>query len=331
MTREAPNRPAIALTMGDPAGVGPELCLKAAADRRVLESCRPVILGDRALAERVGAKLGLALPGVVVDSVDEAAGTDGALLIDRPADLAGLEPGRPSAATGRAAHDWLNLAIDGALAGRFAAMATAPINKRALHLAGIEEPGHTEILARRAGVSEAVMMLYSERITVGLVTIHQSLAGVPGSLSIRSILGTIELTGEALRRIRGREPRLGVLGLNPHAGEEGLFGDEEGRLIGPAIERARAAGWSVQGPLVPDAAFTPSARERLDGHVVMYHDQGLIPFKMLSFHDGVNVTLGLPLVRTSPDHGTADDIAWTGRADPSSMIEAVLLAARLAR
>ncbi len=323
--------PTIALTLGDPAGVGPELCLRAAADSRVLEACRPVIIGDRAILERVGERLSLALPVTVVESPDQLDRVDagGAMLWHQPAPAGAIEPGVASAAGGRASYDCLLLAIEQTLAGRFAAITTAPLTKRALHLAGIDEPGHTEILARRTGAPRAAMMLYSERIAVGLVTIHQELASVPGSLSIEAIFDTIELTGATLRRIRGHHPRLGVLGLNPHAGEGGLFGDEEGRIIAPAIERARAAGWQVEGPLVPDAAFTQAALGRFDAHVVMYHDQGLIPFKMLSFHDGVNVTMGLPIVRTSPDHGTAYDIAWSGRADAGSMVAAVRLAARL--
>lgn len=324
--------PLVAITQGDPAGVGPELCLKAAADPRVLAVCRPAIVGDRDVLEPCAGRLGLALPGTVLKVDDDWSALErlaGAALIDCDAFGGAVEPGRPTAAAGMASYRYLTLAIDCVLSGLFDAIATAPLTKATLHMAGVGEPGHTEILARRTRTDDYAMMLYSPRIAVALVTIHQSVASVAASLTPQSIARVIELAGRALRKIRGKEPKIGVLALNPHAGEGGLFGDEEARVIGPAIELARAAGWQVEGPLVPDAAFTPVALGRCDGHVAMYHDQGLIPFKMLSFRDGVNVTLGLPFVRTSPDHGTAYDIAWRGVADPSSMIAAIELAATL--
>lgn len=326
--------PRIAITMGDPAGVGPELCLRAAADPRVLEACRPVVIGDRDVLAQCADKLGLGLPPLILRFDDDWAPLDrhdGAALIDCDAFGLAVEPGRPSAEAGMATYRYLTLAIDAAVSRLFDAVTTAPLTKATLHMAGIDDPGHTEILARRTNTSNYAMMLYSPRIAVSLVTIHQSIASVPASLTADSIARVIDLAGRTLERIRGRRPRLAVVALNPHAGEGGLFGDEEARAIVPAIERGRSAGWQVDGPLVPDAAFTPSALGRYDGHVVMYHDQGLIPFKMLSFHDGVNVTMGLPIIRTSPDHGTAYDIAWTGKADPSSLISAILLAARMVR
>jgi 4-hydroxythreonine-4-phosphate dehydrogenase len=174
------------------------------------------------------------------------------------------------------------------------------------------------------------MLFYSPRLVVSFVTCHQSLRSVPDSLTVEGIRRVTALTGEALRRIRGREPRLVVLGLNPHAGEEGLFGNEEKLIIAPAVELARKDGWNVEGPIPPDAAFMPHVMSRYDGHVTLYHDQGAIPFKMISLHDGVNVTMGLPIVRTSVDHGTAYDIAWQGKANESSLISAIRLAAALA-
>lgn len=324
--------PLIAITQGDPAGIGPELCLKAAADPRVLAVCRPAIVGDRDVLAQCAARLNLAMPGIILKVDGDWSALDrfeGAALIDCDAFGGAVEPGRPSPEAGMVSYRYLTLAIDAAMSGIFDAIATAPITKSTLRMAGIDEPGHTEILAKRTRAENYAMMLYSPRIAVALVTIHQSIESVSKALSVQSITHAIDLAGRTLRKIRGKEPRIGVLGLNPHAGEGGLFGDEEARVIKPAIELARASGWQVEGPLVPDAVFTPSALGRFDGHVAMYHDQGLIPFKMLSFQDGVNVTMGLPIVRTSPDHGTAYDIAWRGVAHTSSMIAAIELAAKM--
>ncbi len=210
------------------------------------------------------------------------------------------------------------------------AIATAPINKESLHAAGIPFPGHTEILADRLKPERHCMMLTSEAITCSLVTVHVGYREVPALLTTESVLATIELTAAAMERMRGRKPRLLVCGLNPHAGEHGLFGDrEEERIIAPAIGAAKAKGIDVDGPLPPDTAFLPKYRKAADAYVCMYHDQGLIPLKALAFEDAVNVTLGLPIVRTSVDHGTAFDIAWKGVADPSSLFRAVELAAKL--
>jgi 4-hydroxythreonine-4-phosphate dehydrogenase len=254
-------------------------------------------------------------------------------VLDRGAiDSKAIEPGKVSAACGKAAYNYVTFAIDEALAGRVDAIATGPLHKEALHAAGIPFPGHTEILASRTNAERSCMMLTSEVITCSLVTVHVGYRDVPGLLSVESIRNTIELTADAMRRIRGRAPRLLVCGLNPHAGEHGLFGDrEEERIISPAIEAARAAGIDVRGPLPPDTAFLPKYRESCDAYVCMYHDQGLIPLKALAFEDAVNVTLGLPIVRTSVDHGTAFDIAWKGVADVSSFAQAVKLAVKLCR
>jgi 4-hydroxythreonine-4-phosphate dehydrogenase len=221
-------------------------------------------------------------------------------------------------------------AIAEAAAGLVAAVCTAPIHKEALHTAGIPFPGHTEIFADTLKAERYCMMLTSEAITCSLVTIHVGYREVPGLLTIERILDTIELTAAAMERLRGRKPRLLVCGLNPHAGEHGLFGDrEEERVIAPAVEAALAKGIDVSGPLPPDTAFLPKYRAATDAYVCMYHDQGLIPLKALAFEDAVNVTLGLPVVRTSVDHGTAFDIAWQGTADVSSLVQAVRLAAKL--
>jgi 4-hydroxythreonine-4-phosphate dehydrogenase len=241
-------------------------------------------------------------------------------------------PGRVSAESGRAALEYITSAIDDALARRVQAIATGPINKEALHAAGISFPGHTEILADRTKADRVRMMLTSDTITCALVTVHVGYREVPTLLSREAILETIELTAAAMERLRGRKPRLTVCGLNPHAGEHGLFGNgEEERIIAPAIAEARAKGIAVTGPLPPDTAFLPKHRQHTDAYVCMYHDQGLIPLKALAFEEAVNVTLGLPIIRTSVDHGTAFDIAWQGVADASSFVKAVELAARLAQ
>jgi len=210
------------------------------------------------------------------------------------------------------------------------AIVTAPINKEALHLAGHRFPGHTEILAALTHARRTVMMFASDTMICGLVTTHCAYADVPGLITRKRVRDVIELTAQAAERLRGRSPRLTVCGLNPHAGEHGLFGDEE-RVITRAIEGARKNGLNIRGPLPPDTAFRTRERARTDAYVCMYHDQGLIPFKMLSFETGVNITLGLPIIRTSVDHGTAFDIAWTGRADHRSMIQAVRYAIALSK
>jgi 4-hydroxythreonine-4-phosphate dehydrogenase len=206
---------------------------------------------------------------------------------------------------------------------------TAPIHKEAWSLADIPWAGHTRLLASMTGARRVCMMLADAAITVSLVTTHTALRHVAPLVTSRRVSDVIELTRDALVRMGRADPRIAVCGLNPHAGEHGLFGDEETRHIAPAAASARRKGWRVEGPWPPDTAFLPERRRQTDGYVAMYHDQGLIPFKMLAFARGVNVTLGLPFVRTSPDHGTAFDLAWKGKASPSSLVQAVLLAARL--
>jgi 4-hydroxythreonine-4-phosphate dehydrogenase len=318
-TSNGKDLPVIGLTLGDPAGIGPELCLSMLQDPAVLARCQPVVFGDARLLQRVAKACGLPVPpaekGSVVDI--ECSGMET------------VEPGRISAAGGRAAHRCVEAATREALAGRIAALVTAPLNKESLHLAGVPFPGHTEMLAALTGTSRYCMMLASDKIVTSLVTTHTALSDVPGKLSTERILDVIRLTHAAMIRIRRGQPRLTVCALNPHAGEHGLFGAEEKSFIEPAIRLARQDGIQIEGPLPPDTAFLPDRLARTDAYVCMYHDQGLIPFKMLAFDVGVNVTLGLPIVRTAPDPGTAFDIAWTGRAHTSSMREAVLLAARL--
>src|SRR5436190_2948496 len=326
--------PRIAITMGDPAGVGPEVCLHLLADDQIAQECVPILFGDVAILRRVAAAANLPLRAPVISPAQWQANW---ATIDQPTilDLQTLaadavQPGHVSAATGRAGFTYVDRAIDAAIAGQVAAVSTAPLNKEALHDAGINFPGHTEIFAARTNAPRSCMMQYSEEITCTFVTVHVGYREVPGLLTKERILEVIELTSDALQRLRGHKPKIVVCGLNPHAGEHGLFGErEEERIITPAIEAARAKGITIEGPLPPDTAFLPWKRKATDAFVCMYHDQGHIPVKALAFDSAVNTTLGLPIVRTSVDHGTACDIAWQGKANPSSLFAAVRLGIRL--
>jgi 4-hydroxythreonine-4-phosphate dehydrogenase len=287
--------PLIGLTVGDPAGIGPEIVRKAAADPRVVGACVPVIYGPA--------------------TEDE---------------LRGFAPGQPSGAAGRAAYDAVVRAVDDARAGRIDAIATAPLCKEALSLAGLPWKGHTDLLAHLCGAPRVAMMFHSPRLRVVLATVHLALADVPRALTPRTLADAIELTAAGLPRFGVRAPRLAVAALNPHAGEHGLMGTEDDDVVRPTVARCRAGGIDVVGPFPADSLFVRAARGEFDAVVACYHDQGLIPVKLLGFGQSVNVTLGLPMVRTSVDHGTAFDIAGRGEANPGSLIEAVLLAARLA-
>ena len=323
--------PRIAITMGDPAGVGPELCLRALAERSVHAQCVPIVIGDAAVLRRCAEETGLPAPPLIISDHELPHAHAPAVLDLGAIALGDFLPGTISAATGRASFAYVERAIDAALAGHVAAMTTAPLNKEALHLAGIHFPGHTEILATRTRATRSCMMQYSEEITCTFVTVHVGYREVPALLTRERILEVIELTTEGLRRILGRAPKIVVCGLNPHAGEHGLFGErEEERIIQPAIEAARALGHQVEGPIPPDTAFLPARRRETDAFVCMYHDQGHIPLKALAFDSAVNTTLGLPIIRTSVDHGTALDLAWQGKANPGSLFAALQLAARLA-
>jgi 4-phospho-D-threonate 3-dehydrogenase / 4-phospho-D-erythronate 3-dehydrogenase len=328
------SKPLIAITMGDPAGVGPEVCLQLLANEAVRAFATPVVFGDARLLARCARQTGLPAPRRIVSEIEWA---DTCQKLDEPAvldlfgfDAADFTPGVVSARTGAAAYRYVERSIEAALAGQVAGVATAPLNKEALHAAGIRFPGHTEIFAEKTGAARACMFQYSDEVRASFVTVHCGYAEVPGLLTQERIVDVIELTAEAMRRIRGTNPKLAVLGLNPHAGEHGLFGNgEEEKIILPAIEAARARGLTVEGPLPPDTAFLPAKRRSTDAFICMYHDQGHIPLKALAFDTAVNTTLGLPIIRTSVDHGTACDIAWQGKATGSSLFEAVRLAAKL--
>jgi 4-hydroxythreonine-4-phosphate dehydrogenase len=322
----------IILTMGDPTGVGPEIIVKALLAGALDGLSRPlVVAGDLAVLRRAAAVF-----GERVDSTPDAGLATHRLLIGGrplavqalsalPCDL--LRYGAPDGACGVAMAGYIEWACDRCLAGEAAAMVTAPISKAAIHAAGYDFPGHTELLAARCGVEKVVMMLGGERLKVCLVTTHLPLRRVPEVLTTEEIVATLRITDAALRRFFHRQrPRIAVLALNPHAGEGGLFGNEETRIIRPALERAHAEGIEASGPHSADTLFWFAAQGGYDAVVCMYHDQGLIPLKLLHFEDGVNVTLGLPIVRTSVDHGTAYDLAGTGKASAASLIAAIRMA-----
>lgn len=334
--------PTIALTLGDVAGIGPEVVVRACADPRVLAACRPVIVGHPEVVRRAIAHSGLKIEVVEVARPDEDAPSD-KLVCWKPAnssnDVVEVPRGHNDARAGRAAYEYLVAAAQAALAKQLAAITTAPLSKAALHLAGKKYPGHTEILAELCGVRDFGMMLYlpsggavksPHGLGVVHVTLHTSIRSVPDLITVAGVTEKIELSDGFLRRVGCPSPRVAVCALNPHAGEEGLFGDEESRIIAPAVQAVRDRGRvDVTGPLPADALFRRAAAGEFDAVVAMYHDQGHIAFKLIGFQSAVNVTLGLPIVRTSPSHGTAFDIAWQRPADPSGMIEAILVAARL--
>jgi 4-hydroxythreonine-4-phosphate dehydrogenase len=324
----------IAVTMGDPAGIGPEICLHLLNHAELAQLCTPVVFGDASVLARVAERIGSRFSVPILNHATwvEAHATlmEPAVLDLHCIDAAKITPGQVDARCGDAAFRYVIASIEAGLAGEVAAVSTGPLNKEAMHAAGHVYPGHTEIFAERMRAERSCMMLTSPELTCSFATVHVGYHQVPGLLSAQRILDVIELTASALRRLRGHAPRLAVCGLNPHAGENGLFGQrEEERFIEPAIAAARAQGLQVEGPLPPDTAFLPARRERTDAFVCMYHDQGHIPLKALAFDSAINTTLGLPVVRTSVDHGTAFDIAWQGKASSNSLYEAVRLAARL--
>jgi len=311
----------IAISLGDPCGIGPEVVARALAARPDVDA---IVYGDAGVLARAAGAAGVPPP-----AADRVRAVTNLVPGEVP-------PGKPNDEGGRAQLAYLAAATAAALAGEAAALVTAPISKQWIARAGFPFPGHTEYLASRANVREFAMMLAGPKLRVTVATTHVPLRDVAGLLTADGIASTIWLTVDVLARRFGiPAPRVAVAGLNPHAGEAGRFGDEEDRLVRPAIEAARAriaaagAAADISGPHVPDVVFREAARGRFDAVVALYHDQGLIPLKLLHFDEGVNVTLGLPFVRTSPDHGTAYDIAGSGRASADSFVAALDLAARL--
>jgi 4-phospho-D-threonate 3-dehydrogenase / 4-phospho-D-erythronate 3-dehydrogenase len=307
--------PKVGITLGDAAGVGPEIILKALSEPEIRQLCSPVIIGDKLILEHTARTLNLPLHDEIIN-------------LRQFSTLPQL--GKISAECGKAALAYVEKAIELCSTKHITAMVTAPIHKEAIHLAGSPYPGHTEMIAQLTNTKEYAMMLVGNNLRVILVTIHMGLAKVSATITPEKILKTIRLAYRATKELGISDPKIAVAGFNPHAGEQGLFGDEEQTKIEPAIQMAIQEQIPVFGPYPPDTVFYRAINGDFDIVVCMYHDQGLIPLKTLAFHNGVNVTIGLPIVRTSVDHGTAYDIAGKGIANPESLIEAIKLAIQLA-
>jgi 4-hydroxythreonine-4-phosphate dehydrogenase len=294
--------------MGDVAGIGPEIVAKAWP--KIVTLCEPVVIGDPTFVPK-------GTPCTNPSKVD----------------LTFVNSGEVSELAGRAAYDWLCFAIDECLAGRADGVVTCPLHKEGLHLAGLPFPGHTEILAERTGAKSHAMLLYDDalKLAVAHVTLHKSVKDAVKSITLQSVLDKIRLLNDMAPRLTGTPARIGVAALNPHASDGGLFGNEEATIIGPAVEAARAEGIAVEGPIPADAIFLPHNRAKFTGIAAMIHDHGHIAMKLLGGRRAVNITAGLPIVRTSVAHGTAYDIAGKGVADESSLVEAVKIAARLSQ
>lgn len=329
---KAAGKPLIGITMGDPAGIGAEVIVKALADPAIRELGRFVVYGMDDLLLRAARRAGVkpfwfCMPAEETNRVDS-----GVVVADfEDCGDCGWTVSVPSAEGGRASLHFLDAAIAAARRGVIDAIVTGPIHKTSWKLAGCKAPGHTEKLASACGIKRVTMMFAADDLRVALASTHVSLFDLRNHFTIGKVFQPIDLLNDALRDWFGVEyPRIGVAALNPHAGEAGRFGDEETRVLEPAMQMARNAGIDVEGPFPADTLFTAGRRERYDGIVAMYHDQGLIPVKLLAFNRAVNLTLGLPIIRTSVDHGTAFDIAHASLADPGSMREAIRLACRLA-
>ncbi len=319
----------IGITMGCPVGIGPEILIKFFSTPRADDRFQPIVLGDCSVLRRTADEI-----GSDIKIISWQPGMDPGKNTLPVLDLSTfngdtLQWGKPDAITGKAMAVYIEEAVRLIEAGVLSAMVTCPITKSALQLAGYKYPGHTEMLATLSGTDSYAMMMAGKTLRVTLVTIHEPLSLVPKKVDKQAVIRMIDITGRALRDDFGIDnPRIAVAGLNPHSGENGLFGNEEEEVISPAIEKCKQE-WQISGPYPPDTVFFQAAKGIYDCVVAMYHDQGLIPFKLLHFFDGVNVTLGLPLVRTSVDHGTGYDIAGTGVADPSSLSAAYHLAGEI--
>ena len=323
--------PPVAVTLGDPAGVGPEIIAKTFAEPRFAQDNRAVVVGDARILERAVELLELDLRVNVVDSPGDGVFEPGVVDLIPVGELPeDLPYGELDARAGAAAFEYVERAIGLALDGEVAAICTAPLNKEAMHLGGHKYPGHTEILADLTGTKDYAMMLVAEKLKVIHVSTHVSLKEAIERVEPEREGTVIHLAQDALKKLGVSEPRIAVAGLNPHAGENGLFGNEDAEKIRPAVERARKEGIEVSGPWAPDTVFGRAMKGDFDIVVVQYHDQGHVPIKLLGFESGVNVTVGLPFFRTSVDHGTAFDIAGTGKADHTSLRTALDLARELA-
>lgn len=339
--------------MGDPGGIGPEIIVRALNSPEVKNLCIPVVIGDASVIEESLKLCRSPLSLRIIRSPEEAIRNKGLINIinvisphplfphsggfaeakqkwgNEKSKVETFKKNKPTAEGGRACVSYIRKAAEFALSEQIDGMVTAPISKEALKMAGLKWPGHTEMLADLTKSKDYAMMLVGGPLRVILVTIHTALKNVPDMITKQKVVKTIRFAQRSCDMLRIRKPRIAVAGLNPHAGEAGIFGDEEIKQIIPAIKAAAKEGIPVSGPYPPDTIFHKAYKGEIDIIVCMYHDQGLIPLKMIAFDKGVNVTVGLPFIRTSPDHGTAYDIAWKGVADPSSMIEAIKLAAKL--
>jgi 4-hydroxythreonine-4-phosphate dehydrogenase len=336
---KARRRPLIAITMGDPAGVGPEVVMKALTHSNILKTCLPLVIGNDQVLRRAAACAEIELELVNIQSIEEMNRENaGPFLIDLPPNPEeGFPIGCVDARCGRASAGYISHAIELAMRHEVDGIATAPINKAAMQLAGIPYRGHTEMLADLTDSRSVVMMLVTpgrradkEWLRVSHVTTHIPLREVAKSLTQEKVLETTRVSFEGLRQIGIPNPKLALAALNPHASDEGLMGDEEARILQPAVLAAQQQGINIEGPIPADTVFLRALQGEFDAIVALYHDQGHIPAKTHGFERAVNVTLGLPIIRTSVDHGTAFDIAWKGLANEASMVEAILLAAQMA-
>ena len=321
--------PIIGITMGDPVGIGPEILVKALSDARLYDICKPLIIGDSHIIKQAFKLLNFDHDINIINESKQGKYRFKTLdIIDiSNIDINYSDLLQPTVETGTAMQDYIIKGIDLAVDNCIAGLVTCPITKTALKLAGSQFHGHTELLAHRTNTKDYAMMLAGKKLKVILVTIHIPLSQVPAHLSIKGIIKKIKLTHASLKeRFNIKSPKIAVAGLNPHAGEAAMFGREEEDIIAPAVRLAKDQGLKVFGPLPPDTVFYQAVNKGFDAVVCMYHDQGLIPFKLIHFKDGVNTTLGLPIIRTSVDHGTAYDIAWQGIADASSLTEAIKMA-----
>jgi 4-hydroxythreonine-4-phosphate dehydrogenase len=327
-----PSPAPVAITMGDAAGIGPEIVLKTLANAQVMGDCPAFVIGDAGILARDAARLGCDLKIRLIQTPDQHQPKPGVLDVLATSHLpSSLPHGQVNAAAGAAAYRAISAGIACAMQGQISALCTAPINKEALAAAQVPYPGHTEMLASLSGTADCGMLLVNPQLRTMLVTVHCSLAEATQLISTQLELRIIRLAHRTLQQFGINQPRIAVAGINPHAGEGGLFGREELDIIAPAITQARAEGLCVTGPLPGDTVFMHAMQGRYDIVVAQYHDQGLIPIKLLGVDSGVNITAGLPFVRTSPDHGTAFDIAGLGVADPASLLTALRMAHQLAQ
>jgi 4-hydroxythreonine-4-phosphate dehydrogenase len=328
------KKPIIGITMGDPAGIGPEVVVKAITGKEVKEVCSPLVFGSYEIISQAARKYSRGVSVRKIESVRDLKNSRNLIQVINCTnlDIAKVKIGRINRISGKMAADSVFCATQFALSDQIDALVTAPLSKKGLQSAGYDFPGHTELLAYLTATRRYAMMFVSDKWKVVLVTTHLPLFQVAGAISKKTIVDKLVVTGAVMRRYFGvRKPKIGVCALNPHRGEEGILGSEEKKIISPAVRSAQKKNIDALGPFSSDTIFSPGTSKDFDCILAMYHDQGLIPLKMAGPGKAVNVTIGLPIIRTSPDFGTALDIAGKGKADPAGMINAILLASRMAR